>query len=312
LVKRLYLQLQTGQRRSQSLLRHGYKRLNRFSRGVLGIVIRALETFIAARTTQAAASIAYYALFSLFPLLLLLITFGTTVLKNERTVEWVLGYTQTVLPTAQDLVRRNIEGVLALRGPVGIVAGLGLLWSATNVFDILVRNISLAWPEAEPQTFLRRRLVGLVIISILMVILLLSVLSSTLFRLLPWLDSNGSLWGGVPLYETLPWKLAAGFVPWVLAFLMFLGLYRWVPTVKVGWSAAIWGAIVAALAWEVTKSGFSWFLGSGLAQYQLVYGSLATVVALMLWIYLSSLIILFGAHLSGAISGHHKRQRNRS
>ena len=67
-------------------------------------------------------------------------------------------------------------------------------------------------------------------------------------------------------------------------------------------------ALVAASAWEVTKSAFGWFLSSGLVRHQLVYGSLGTVVALMLWIYLSSLITLFGAHLSAAIT-HHNRMK---
>jgi membrane protein len=59
---------------------------------------------------------------------------------------------------------------------------------------------------------------------------------------------------------------------------------------------------VTALAWEIAASAFTWFLSSGLASYQLVYGSLGTVVALMVWIYVGSSIILFGAHLSAAIT----------
>ena len=293
------------------LLSGGYRGANRLSGGIFGILVRTYRTFSATRATQAAASIAYYALFSLFPLLLLLITFGTTVLKNEQTVEKVLEYTTTLLPTAQDLVERNIERVIALRGPVGAAAALGLLWSATSVFDILARNINLAWQEAEQRTFLERRLVGLIIITIFVVLLVVSLLTSTLFQLLPWLDISAPLWGNVPLYETLSWQIMTRFIPWFLVFLTFLGLYRWVPNVKVGWGAAIGGALFAALAWELTKQGFTWFVGSGLASYQLVYGSLATVVALMLWIYLSSLIILFGAHLSGAISDFN-RQRKRN
>ena len=83
---------------------------------------------------------------------------------------------------------------------------------------------------------------------------------------------------------------------------MFLNLYRWAPHTKVKWSQAMWGAVVATLAWQLAASAFAWFVRSGLAQYQLIYGSLGTVVALMLWIYLCSWITLFGAHLSAAVA----------
>jgi membrane protein len=98
-------------------------------------------------------------------------------------------------------------------------------------------------------------------------------------------------------------------VPWMFAFLTFLGLYRWVPEAKVQWSAAFWGALVASIAWEVAKRGIVWYLSSGLARYRLVYGSLATVVVLMLWIYVSAWIALFGAHLSAAVVDSNSSER---
>ncbi len=76
------------------------------------------------------------------------------------------------------------------------------------------------------------------------------------------------------------------------------------PNTEVKRRAAFWGALVAALAWEVAANGLAWYLKSGLVQYELVYGSLGAVVALMFWIYLSSWITLFGAHLSAAIAQH--------
>ena len=258
---------------------------------------------------EAAASIAYYALFSLFPLLLLMITFGTSVLRNEQTVDQILEYTANVLPTAQNLVKQNIEQVLALRGPVGVFAAIGLLWAATGVFNTLARNINLAWTGAKQRNFLKSRLVALMMIITLVALPVLSLLSSTLFSVLPWLDLNGSLWGDVSIYETTLWEISTRFIPWFFVFVMFLGLYRWVPNVDVGWTEAIWGALVAASGWEISKFGFTWFLSSGLASYQLIYGSLGTVVALMLWIYLSSVVILFGAHLSGAATYYRKKRK---
>ena len=64
------------------------------------------------------------------------------------------------------------------------------------------------------------------------------------------------------------------------------------------------GAAVAAVGWELANGAFKWYLTSGLARYQLVYGSLGALIALMLWIYISSIIVLFGAHLSATIAMH--------
>jgi len=85
-----------------------------------------------------------------------------------------------------------------------------------------------------------------------------------------------------------------------------VSLYRWIPNTEVKWSQAFWGALVATLGWEIATQTFTWYLTSGMARYQLVYGSLGTVVALMFWIYLSSLITFYGAHLSAAVTQHSK------
>ena len=61
---------------------------------------------------------------------------------------------------------------------------------------------------------------------------------------------------------------------------------------------------MATLAGEIATNGFTWYLSSGIVQYELVYGSLGAIVALMLWIYIGALIILFGAHLGAAIARH--------
>ncbi|MDX1523985.1 MAG: YihY/virulence factor BrkB family protein [Anaerolineae bacterium] len=283
------------------------KQADRFSGGILSILIYSIKSFNDSRAFQAAASIAYYALFSLFPFLLLLIYFGTSILNNQETLVWVLNYTTTLLPTARNLVEENIEEVLASRGTAGLVAIIGLLWAATSVFDILAININLAWREAEERNILQRRLMGLIVITLFAVLLILSFLSTTIFGLLPWLDVNGTLWGDTPLYDTLFWQISSALIPWLFVFIMFWGLYRWVPNIHVRWSEAIWGALLAASLWEILKFGFTWYLSSGLARYRLVYGSLGTVIVLMLWIYLSSVVILFGAHLSGAITAYNNR-----
>ena len=288
----------------------GYHRINSLSKGTLGILVRTVQSFSQENAAEAATSIAYYTLFSLFPLLVFLITIASFFLERGEVVDKVLDFVATALPPAEPLVAQNIERILAQRSTMSIVAAIGLLWAATGVFAGLTRNINKAWHTAKPSNFLHGRLVGLIIIIVLAVLLILSMVSSTVFQLLPRFDFNGPLWDEVLLYETTTWQLASKFIPWFFMLVMCMGLYRWIPNTKVGWTEASIGAAVAATATEVTKAGFTWYLSSGLARYDLIYGSLGTIIVLMLSIYFIALILLLCAHLSAAISYYRLHKKN--
>lgn len=286
-----------------------YRKTNKLSRGTLQILVSAIQQFREAEATDAAAAITYYALFSLFPLLLFLVAIGSSVLKSEQIQSQVLNFVGEVLPASQGLVKTNIQQVLRLRGAVSIVGTIGLLWSATAVFSILTQNINQAWRNAKPRGFLARRLMAVTIVGSLVVLLILSLISTTALNLLS--QFNIPLWGSILIYKSFAWKVLSKLLPLLFMFIAFLLLYQWVPNTKVKWSEAAWGALIATIGWEIIKAGFTWYLSSGLVKHHLVYGSLGAVIALMLWIYLSSLITLFGAHLSAAITqnSHSKNKR---
>jgi membrane protein len=281
-------------------LRDLYTQLNTASGGVLGILRKTLQSFGETQASQAAASLAYYTFFSLFPLLLVLASVTSSILRDEQAHQEAIAFVQQAFPISQGLIERNVQRVLELRGTVGLVGLVGLLWSASGVFNTLAYNINMAWSRAEARGFLERRFVALMMIVALFGLLLLSLTSTTLANLLPRLALP--LDNGTSIYDTLLWALGSRLVPWLFTFLMFLALYRWVPNTDVPWWSAFWGALVAAIAWEGGKAGFAWYLSSGLVAYELVYGSLGAVVALLFWIYLSSMITLFGAHLSAAVA----------
>jgi membrane protein len=282
--------------------RTAYRRANQLSGGVLGILRETIESFANARGSEAAASMAYYTLFSLFPLLLAVVSAGSYFLDLQQVFRLVDDMLTEAFPISQSLIEDNIRQVLQMRGAMGLV-GLGVaLWSASGAFTVLTRNVNRAWRTAPPRSFLRNRLVGLGIVGSLAVLLVISLLFSTALNILsrlqvPLVDVQS-------LYGTPLWVAMSDLVPWFLIFLLFLALYLWVPNTKVKWSAAFWAALVVALAWRIAASAFAWYVGSGLARYRLVYGSLGTVVALLFWIYVSAWIIIFGAHLSAIVARH--------
>lgn len=285
-------------------MKRALKKLNMLSGGILKIVWDSLHSFSEGRATEAASSIAYYALFSIFPLLIFVIAFASSFLEDVAVRQLIFNFAEDTLPTSfQDLVKGNIEEALASRGPVQIFGMVGLLWAASAVFTIITHKLDQAWHVPEKRNFIFSRLVGLgMIAAITSGLILLWVISTTLLNILPVLELQ--LWNGksIHLYDSYTWNVLSKFVPWVLIFITFINLYRWVPNTTVKWSEAAWGAAVAALGWELTQRGFSWYLTSGWARYQLVYGSLGAVIAFILWLYVNALIVMYGAHLSAAIA----------
>jgi hypothetical protein len=170
---------------------------------------------------------------------------GSFVLEREQAYQQAIGFVTEVLPISQELIERNIQQVLELRGTVGIVGLIGLLWSGTGVFTALAHNVNRAWPEAEPRNSLERCLVPLGMVGTLKGLLVLSLLSTAVISLLPQL--RVPLWGGVSIYETPLWALLSNLIPWLSTFLMFLGLYRWVPNTDVKWSGGLLGGVVNRL-----------------------------------------------------------------
>ncbi len=275
-----------------------YRRVDSFTGGVLGIIRRAVQRFTEERGAETAASLAYYAFFSIFPMMLVFIAIASFFVDRNVVQSQLLNLLQGIIPGVEEVIIANIERVLRLRGAVTLIAVVSLTWSATSVFNILAKNINRAFPHANVPDFFKGRLLGFFMILGLGLLLLLSLVASTLSGLIPVINIPLN---GRPLHETFLWQLGAFLIPIVVNMLMFWALYMWVPSVKVSRKAALIGAAFAGVIWELLNNAFGYYLSSGLSQYRLVYGSLGTIVALLFWIYLTSTIVLLGAHLTASI-----------
>ncbi len=289
-------------------LRQIYDRLNLLSRGGLDVLLLSIERFSKARAAAVAASLAYYALFSIFPFFLALIASASFILKDatifSQVTELIVGF----LPVSESLIEDNLQTVIALRGTVRIVGFIGLVWAGTGVFSSLIYNVNLAWPDTKPRNFIRNRLAGLSIITFVIALLSLYVFFSTISNLLSLFDP--ALLKFLSL-EFVPVKsFITHFLSWIIKVFIFFLLFLWAPNTSVPWRAALVGAMVSSLGWDIATAGFTWYVTSGIATYELVYGSLGAIVALMLWFYIISLVILYGAHLGGAITSYYSVSEN--
>ena len=271
------------------------EKINQATGQSIDILKRTAARIAEERAAEAAASMAYYGFFSLFPLLLVTVVVVSTVIENMLSQEQVLEVLLQAFPFSGDLIEDNVEQVLKARGSVGLIGLVGLAWSAMGAFAVLMRNINRAWPNTKLRNFFRMRLTAFAMLAAMMAGLISLFVFNTVTRFLPQ-DIN-------EVAEKA--SSSANFTEVMISLLLFASLwvlYWWLPSTKVRWREAAWGALIGAIGISLVTTGFTWFLESGLSNYNLVYGSLGAIVALLFWIYLLSLLLFAGAHLSAAIA----------
>jgi membrane protein len=295
-VKRL---IKSIQKRFRELV----KATDRLIDSRFSILKRAIQTFYAVRASHAAAGVAFYAIFSLFPLILVIIAIGSYFVDPDEVFGLVTGLVSEYIPTAMQLINANLSQMFHAREAFGIVALLALLWAASSVFTSLAYNINLAWTDARRRHFLHKRLVGLAMTVAISLMLVLFLGVNWVMGLEIVLDAlNGS-----PVFKSL-WGHFSTIASWMTIFLLLFALYRLSPGSRSRWRAIFWGALVATLAWKAVTAIFSWYLMTLVDSYRLIYGSLGAIVAFLLLVYILAFIALFGAHLAAAIDRNWRQQ----
>ena len=247
--------------------------------------------------THLSAGIAFYAVFSLFPLLLGLLAISGIVFNSVTLQEQLLAYVTESMPGSREFVSKNVEELVRFRGALGIGAILGLLWSASSVFGAISRAINRAWDVDKNRPFYVAKPMHIIMALGVGVLFLLSSFSTAAIELLSNHSRGLGLFGQEFFLDLGLGNLALRAIPWVITLTVFLLLYRLVPNCKTYWRYVWPGAVVAAVLYEVSKGIFVWYLAN-VANYELVYGSLASMIVLLSWAYLSAFILILGAEIS--------------
>jgi membrane protein len=255
----------------------------------VGIVIRetieGIEKFeIAAR----AAAISYYGLLSLFPMLLFIVYLASQFLESDEARVAINKSLVQILPAVAETVQEIVNQTIALRGSIGLIGGIGLLWSASTLFNALTKSLNVIW-GASPRPFWRRRMVAAV--SVLSLGLLF--ITSMTFSALAVIPSPND---GTVISQWLNFSVGLA-----ITIILFWLVYHWIPNSKEDTRATLGGGILAAVLWQTAKAVFGFYLASGITNYGAIYGSLASVIALVLWAYISALILFIGALFAASL-----------
>jgi len=265
------------------------------------IVTVAVASFQQEGAARGAAGTAYYTLFSFFPLLIVLVTIASFFVSGYEASSKVAQLVISVIPVSQKLVEVNIQRILEIRSSVGIVMLVVFLWSGSNAFSMMVHHITSAWPETERRTFFQKRLFGLAMVITIILLLFVLMLSSTMLNAI--VKYKDTVPGLDLLFNTWLWNFGARVLYWAVPFLFFYSLYRIIPMGRVPVKAAGFSALGITFLWRLASMVFQWYLASGFARYEVIFGSLSAIVVLIFWIYISAMILFFGAHLCAASSG---------
>lgn len=244
--------------------------------------------------TRLAASLAYYTIFAIAPLLVIAIFIAGALFGQDAAHQQV--YTQmrdfVGEPTAravQEMIRNASKpdaGVVATI--IGVVL---LIYAATNVFASLQDSLNTIWevkpdPNASWWLTIRNRLFSFAMVVVIGFLLLVSlVVSTTLSVLVHYVGGSSVIW---------QWVNIVFFIP--IAALLFAMIYKFLPDVVIRWSDVWIGAFVTATLFAIGK----WLIGLYLGQSSVtsVYGAAGSLVVLLIWVYYSSLILFFGAEFT--------------
>jgi membrane protein len=267
-------------------------RLDPWTRALPGYLWRGLDNFNRYGLGRAAA-LAYYAIFSIFPLTLLLAVAIGGILGPAAAGEQVRRGLELFVPgQTVDLFQSNVNTVLEQGRSFGLIAVAGLIWSGLGLFTSITNALDLIFAVPASRSVLHQRLVAFGMALTLIVLILTSFLTSAVLRLVSaFLLDRPSSW---ILIGTI-------FLPLGINMVIFALLFRYVPAKRVHWDAVWPAAIFGAVGWELLKSGFSWYTSS-LANFQIVYGSIATVIVFLFWAYLIASIFLLSAELCAQLN----------
>ncbi|MDE3096663.1 MAG: YihY/virulence factor BrkB family protein [Chloroflexota bacterium] len=250
--------------------------------------------------TRLAAAISYYALFSIVPLAIFLVSVFGFVLNNASVRQSVVDQVLNFLPLSQSSGRTAVENALNrvkhISGPAAALSLLLTLWTSSAMFAAVRGSLNTVFRVDEHRPFVQGKLLDLAQVGGIALFIVGSIVLTGLLKAVQSLSSQhlGSFAGGNPL-----WAVAFLLVPAFVSFVAFLALYRAVPAAHLSWPEVLPGAAAATILFELLKNTFAIYVAN-YNNYDVVYGSLAGILLFLLYMFLSSNIVLIGAEVSSA------------
>ena len=254
----------------------------------LGFLNEVIEGMGNDGASEMVGAIAYYVVLSLFPLLLGVISLLGFFLPSTTVQEQIFQFVQTNIPAAEELLILNISSIIDVRGPLGIVSIFALFWSAGAMFSAVNRGVNRAWGLNVRHPLIVRKLREVAMSLGACVFFYIAITASAI---LTSFDAGAGVVGGIGVYV----------LAFLLVFLVFLSIYKTMPGTKTYWRHVWPGALFASAAFEVARIGMTIYF-SRFSHVELVYGTVGSIIFLLIFAYYVSFILIMGAEISSEYS----------
>jgi membrane protein len=245
-----------------------------------------------------AASLAYYTVFSLTPILIISIAIAGSIFGEETAKGEIMRQFQDLVGSrGAEVIQTTLSNANTpkLKNIASLISVVLLLIGASGVFAQLQHALNLVWNvKAKPgkgiSQLIRKRLFSF---SMVLAIGFLLLVSLVVNAVLSALSNYASSW--LPGFDFL-WQIFNFVLSFLITTFLFALLYKFVPDVKIGWKDVIMGAGITALLFAIGKFLLGMYLGRG--TFGSAYGAAGSLVVLLAWVYYSSQIIMFGAEFT--------------
>ena len=283
-------------------LAHELAALNRATDDLPLYLAHAMTGFFGAGMRNAAA-LSYYAVFSIFPLILLLIAVLSRIIGPVITQEQIMSALTPFLPEgisgSLGLVQDFVTAAIEQSGSITIIALLALAWSGIGLFSNMASALDNLFHGASSFNLVKNRLRALGMAGVLILLLVLSFFTSFVIGVLDSLLLDpSSVW----------LRISALALPLGLDMLIFTLLFRFVPRRKPAWEAVWPAALLGAIMWEAAKALFGTMAGSS-TLFQPLYGAIASGMMLLLWAYVLAATFLLAAGICAQLDAWLRERR---
>ncbi|MGA2758940.1 MAG: YihY/virulence factor BrkB family protein [Candidatus Cybelea sp.] len=237
-----------------------------------------------------AQSVAFNAIFSVFPLAVLVLSAATLFFPDSE--HRTLTFVNTLAPALHDYIAKNLYTYIYGRGISSLIAAAVLLWSGKNLFMGLAFALDRALAVPKGRPLVHNLLLSFVMLPVTGVLLLIAIV-------LPVVLSVTFHVAGIHDPRRIT-HILAYLISIALVFIVAVVLYRWLPNRRNSWAFALRGATVVAVAWPAVQYAFAAYVTH--VDFTLIYGALSAPLVLLLWFYCIGSIFLFGAEYSIALS----------
>lgn len=249
------------------------------------------------------AELAYFFLLSLFPTLIVLVTLLGYLPVSEADV---LTIVREYAPSGTiDLIEKNLNTIVGNHNGKLLSFGIiGTLWSASNGINAIVRAFNRAYDVKENRHFLVARGMSIVL-TFAMIFVIITALLLPVFGKQLGIFIFSAL--GLSDAFLIAWNAARWVVSTLILFLLFTVLYFVAPNKHLKVKEVISGAVFATFGWIFVSLAFSYYV-SNFANYTATYGSLGGIIVLMIWFYLTGMIIVLGGEINAIINCYRIRR----